>query len=340
VKFEIECVLNTNPIFKASYRMAPSKLNELKEQLQELLDKSFIRPNTSPWGAPMLLVRKDRSMRMCINYRELNKMTIKNRYPLPRIDDLLNQLKGVCVFSKIDLRSGNHKVRMKEKDIPKIAFRTHYGHYEFLVMSFGLTNALAVFMDTMNRVFHDYLDQFTVAFVDNILICSKMLKEHEEHLRKALERFKREQLYARLKKCEFWLDSMSFLEHMISSNVIAVDPENVKAVVEWTRPTSMFEIQSFLGLAGYCRRFIKGFSKLSRPLTTLTKKNACFIWTDECEHSFQELKKRLVTTPVLALPTESSNFVVYSNASKKGLGCVLMQNDNVIAYASRQLKPY
>jgi hypothetical protein len=195
------------------------------------------------------------------------------------------------VFSKIDLRSGNHKVRMKEKDIPKIAFRTRYGHYEFLVMSFGLTNALAIFMDTMNRIFHDYLDQFTVAFVDNILIYSKMLEEHEEHLRKALERLEREQLYAKLEKCEFWLDSMSFLEHMISSIVIAVDPENVKAVVEWTRPTSMFKIQSFLGLIGYCRRFIKGFSKLSRPLTALTKKNACFIWTDECEHSFQELKK-------------------------------------------------
>jgi hypothetical protein len=203
-------------------------------------------------------------------------------------------------------------VRMKEKDIPKIAFRTRYGHYEFLVMSFGLTNALAVFMDMMNRVFHDYLDQFTVAFVDNILIYSKMLEEHEEHLRKALERLEREQLYAKLEKCEFWLDSMSFLEHMISSNVIAVDPENVKAVVEWTRPTSMFKIQSFLGLVGYCRHFIKGFSKLSRPLTALTKKNACFIWTDECEHSFQELKKLLVTAPVLALPTESSNFVVYS----------------------------
>jgi hypothetical protein len=195
------------------------------------------------------------------------------------------------VFSKIDLRSGNHKVRMKEKDIPKIAFRTRYGHYEFLVMSFGLTNALAIFMDTMNRIFHDYLDQFTVAFVDNILIYSKMLEEHEEHLRKALERLEREQLYAKLEKCEFWLDSMSFLEHMISSIVIVVDPENVKAVVEWTRPTSMFKIQSFLGLVGYCRRFIKGFSKLSRPLTALTKKNACFIWTDECENSFQELKK-------------------------------------------------
>jgi hypothetical protein len=159
VEFGIECVLGTNPISKAPYRMASSELKELKEQLQELLDKGFIRPSISPWGALVLFVKKkDGSMRMCIDYRELNKVTIKNRYPLPRIDDLLDQLQGARVFSKVDLRSGYHQVRVKEEDIPKTAFRTRYGHYEFLVMSFGLTNVPAVFMDTMNRVFHDYLD--------------------------------------------------------------------------------------------------------------------------------------------------------------------------------------
>jgi hypothetical protein len=261
---------------------------------------------------------------------------IKNRYPLPRIDDLLDQLQGARVFSKVNLRSGYHQVRVKEEDIP----RTCYGHYEFLVMSFGLTNAPAVFMDTMNKVFHDYLDQFIVVFIDDILIYSKTSKEHKEHLRKVLERLRSEKLYAKLEKCEFWLDSVSFLGHVISGKVVAVDPKKVKAVVEWTRPTSMFEIRSFLGLAGYYRRFIEGFSKLSGPLTALTRKNARFVWTDECEQCFQELKRRLVTAPVLALPTESGNFVVYNNASKKGLGCVLMQNSNVIAYASHQLKPY
>ena len=228
-------------------------------------------------------------------------------------------------------------MRVKEEDIPKTTFRTRYGHYEFLVMSFGLTNALAVFMDTMNRVFHDYLDQFIVVFIDDILIYSKTSEEHKEHLRKALERLRREKLYAKLEKCEFWLDSVSFLKHVISIEGVAVDPEKVKAVVKWTRPTSVFEIQSFLGFAGYYRCFIEGFSKLSGPLTTLTRKSARFVWTDECEQCFQELKRRLVTALVLALLTESGDFVVYSDASKKGLGCVLMQNNNVIAYASRQL---
>jgi hypothetical protein len=189
VEFGIECVPGTNPISKAPYRMASSELKELKEQLQELLDKGFIHPSISPWGTPVLFVKKkDGSMRMCINYQELNKVMIKNRYPLPRIDDLLDQLQGARVFSKVDLRSGYHQVRVKEEDIPKIDFRTRYGHYKFIVMSFGLTNAPAVFMDMMNRVFHDYLDHFTVVFIDDILIYSKTSEEHEEHLRKALER--------------------------------------------------------------------------------------------------------------------------------------------------------
>jgi hypothetical protein len=199
----------------------------------------------------LFVKKKGRSMRMCIDYRKLNKVTIKNQYPLPRIDDLLDQLQGAWVFSKVDLRSSYHQVRVKEEDIPKTAFRTRYGHYEFLVMSFGLTNAPSIFMDMMNRVFHDYLDQFTVVFIDDILVYSKTLKEHEEHLRKILERLRSEKLYAKLEKYKFWLDSVSFLGHVISGKGVAIDPEKVKVVVEWTRPTSVFEIQSFLGLIGY-----------------------------------------------------------------------------------------
>jgi hypothetical protein len=225
----------------------------------------------------LFVKKKDRSMKMCIDYRELNKVTIKNRYPLPRTDDLVDQLQGARVFSKVNLRLGYHQVRVKEEDILKIAFRTRYGHYEFLVMSFGLTNAPAVFMDTMNRVFHDYLDQFTVVFIDDILIYSKTSEEHEEHLRKVFERLRSEKLYAKLEKCEFWLDSVSFLRHVISRKGVAVDPEKVKVVVEWTRPTNVFEILSFLGLAGYYRCFIKGFSKLLGPLIALTRKNAHFV---------------------------------------------------------------
>jgi hypothetical protein len=225
----------------------------------------------------LFVKKKDRSMKMCIDYRELNKVTIKNRYPLPRTDDLVDQLQGARMFSKVNLRLGYHQVRVKEEDILKIAFRTRYGHYEFLVMSFRLTNAPAVSMDTMNRVFHDYLDQFTVVFIDDILIYSKTSEEHEEHLRKVFERLRSEKLYAKLEKCEFWLDSVSFLGHVISGKGVAVDPEKVKVVVEWTRPTNVFEILSFLGLAGYYRCFIKGFSKLLGPLIALTRKNARFV---------------------------------------------------------------
>jgi hypothetical protein len=184
IEFTIDLVPGTGPISKAPYRMAPAKLKELKEQSQDLLDKGFIRPSASPWGAPVLFVKKkDGSMRLCIDYKELNKVTIRNKYPLPRLDDLFDQLQGSQVFSKIDLRSGYHQLRVKEEDIPKTAFRTRYGHYEFLVMPFGLTNAPVVFMDLMNRVFHEYLDSFVIVFIDDILVYSKSQEKHEEHLR-------------------------------------------------------------------------------------------------------------------------------------------------------------
>ena len=193
-------------------------------------------------------------MRMCIDYRELNKVTIKKKYPLPRIDDLFDQLRGATVFSKIDLRSGYHQLKVKGEDIPKTAFRTRYGHYEFLVMSFGLTNAPAAFMDLMNRVFKDYLDKFVVVFIDDILIYSKDEVEHEEHLRMILTRLKEHQLYAKFKKCEFWLSQVAFLGHIISKDGVAVDPSKVEAMKDWPRPKNASEVRSFLGLAGYYRK--------------------------------------------------------------------------------------
>ena len=187
--------------------MAPAEMQELKKQLEELLEKGFIRPSTSPWGAPVLFVKKkDGSLRLCIDYRELNKVNVKNKYPLPRIDELLDQLQGATVFSKIHLRSGYHQLRIQDKDIPKKAFRTRYGHYEFIVMPFGLTNAPAVFMDLMNRVFIDYLDRFVVVFIDDILIYSRSRGEHEEHLRIVLSTLRQHQLYAKLSKCDFWMN--------------------------------------------------------------------------------------------------------------------------------------
>ncbi|GJX73382.1 putative reverse transcriptase domain-containing protein [Tanacetum coccineum] len=249
VEFQIDLVPGAAPVARAPYRLAPSEMKELSEQLKELSDKGFIRPSSSPWGAPVLFVKKkDGSFRMCIDYRELNKLTVKNRYPLPRIDDLFDQLQGSSVYSKIDLRSGYHQLRVREEDIPKTAFRTRYGHYEFQVMPFGLTNAPAVFMDLMNR------------------------KEHEEHLKLILELLKKEELYAKFSKCEFWIPKVQFLGHVIDSEGIHVDPAKIESIKDWTSPKSPTEIRQFLGLAGYYRRFIEGFSKIAKPMTKLTQK--------------------------------------------------------------------
>ena len=231
IDFCIELIPGTTPISKTPYRMAPTEMQELKKQIQELEDLGFVRPSTSPWGAPVLFVKKkDGTLRLCIDYRELNQATIKNKYPLPRIDDLFDQLQGATTFSKIDLRSGYHQLLIRSEDIPKTAFRTRYGHYEFLVMPFGLTNAPAVFMDLMNRVFRPYLDQFIIVFIDDILIYSKSKEEHKEHLRIALETLKNHKLYAKFSKCEFWLDEVKFLGHVVSKEGISVDSAKIDAV--------------------------------------------------------------------------------------------------------------
>ncbi|GJU13558.1 putative reverse transcriptase domain-containing protein [Tanacetum coccineum] len=277
-------------------------------------------------------------MRMCIDYRELNKLTIKNRYPLTRIDDLFDQLQGVCCFSKIDLRSGYHQLRVREEDIPKTAFRTRYGHFEFTVRPFGQTNAPAIFMDLMNRVCKPYLDKFVIVFIDDILIYSKSEEEHEVHLKTILDLLKTEKLYAKFSKCEFWLKEVQFLGHVVNRDGIHVDPSKVESVKNWKTPESPTEIRSFLGLAGYYRRFIENFSKIAKPLTLLTQKNKAYVWGDKQEEAFQILKEKLCNAPVLALPDGPDDFVVYCDASKQGFGCVLMQRGKVIAYASRQLK--
>ncbi|KAK8916912.1 hypothetical protein KSP39_PZI022412 [Platanthera zijinensis] len=339
VEFTIDLVEGAKPVAKAPYRMAPKELAELKSQLQELLDKGFIRPSTSPWGAPVLFVKKkDGSFRLCVDYRELNKLTIRNQYPLPRIDDLFDQLSNAKVFSKIDLRSGYHQMRINEDDIYKTAFSTRYGHFEFVVMPFGLTNAPAVFMDLMNRVFKEFLDRFVIVFIDDILVYSTNKDEHTEHLKIVLTTLKCHALYAKFSKCEFWLREVAFLGHVITGHGLSVDPAKVEAIINWPRPTTVTEIRSFLGLASYYRKFVNGFSAIALPLTKLTRKNALFLWTKECQEAFDELKTRLTTAPVLVMPCGIEGFQIYSDASLKGLGCVLMQNGKVVAYASRQLK--
>nr|GEY68564.1 putative reverse transcriptase domain-containing protein [Tanacetum cinerariifolium] len=231
VKFQIDLEPDVAPVARAPYRLATFGMKNLSEQLKELSDKGFIRHCSSPWGAPGLIVKKkDGSFRMCIDYRELNKLTVKNHYPLPRIDDLFDQLQGSSVYSEIDLRSGYHQLRAREEDILKTAFRTLYGHYEFQVMPFGLTNAPTVFIDLMNRVYKPYLDKFMIVFIDDIMIYSKDEKEHEEHLRQILELLKKEELYAKFSKCEFWIPKVQFLGHVIESQGIYVDPAKIESV--------------------------------------------------------------------------------------------------------------
>ncbi|WJZ83992.1 hypothetical protein VitviT2T_003625 [Vitis vinifera] len=537
--FSIEVYPGTDPISVSPYRMALLELKELKTQLDELLGKGFIRPSTSPWGAPVLFVKKkDDTLRLCIDYRKLNRVTVKNKYPLPRIDDLFDQLKGakyfnkidlrtgyhqlrvreedvsktafrtryghyeflvmpfgltndptafmdlmnrvfrayldqfvivfgkinlrtgyhqlrvreedvsktafrtryghyeflvmpfgltndptafmdlmnrvfrayldqfvivfgkinlrtgyhqlrvreedvsktafrtryghyeflvmpfgltndptafmdlmnrvfrayldqfVIVFGKINLRTGYHQLRVREEDVSKTAFRTRYGHYEFLVMPFGLTNDPTAFMDLMNRVFRAYLDQFVIVFVDDILIYSRSLEEHKQHLVTTLRTLRRHQLYGKLDKSEFWLTEVNFLGHVVSEAGITVDHSKVEAVQEWQRPTNVFEVRSFLGLAGYYRRFVEDFSRIAAPMTRLTRKWVKFDWNEECENAFQELKRKLTTAPVLTTPISGELFTIYCDASTVGQGCVLIQQGNVVAYASRQLKQH
>ncbi|WVZ70826.1 hypothetical protein U9M48_019462, partial [Paspalum notatum var. saurae] len=327
IEFLIELLSGTAPIAMRQYRMAPVEHEEVKKNTDELLDKGYIRPSSSPWAFPILLVeKKDKDVkRMCVDYRALNKVIIKNKYPLPRIDDLFDKLQGACVFSKIDLRSGYHQLKIHPSDIPKTAFTTKYGLYEYTVMSFGLTNAPAYFMQLMNSVFMDYLDKFVVVFIDDILIYSKMEAEHEQHLRLVLQRLREHKLYAKLSKCEFWIDDVPFLGHIISKGGIVVDPRKVSAVTNWKTPQIPKEVHGFLGLVGYYQRFIENFSKLAKPMTSLLEKDAEFKWTDAQQTAFDELKKRLTPAPVLTLPDQQKKFTVYCDASRNGLGCVLMQ---------------
>lgn len=321
--------------------MTPAELVVLKMKLGELMDKSYIRHSTSPRGATILFTKEaNGTLRLCVDYRKLNQMIIRNKYPLPRIDELFDQLGGSKFFSKIDLRSRYHQLRIREEDIPKTAFRTRYGHFEFLLMPFGLTNSLAAFMDLMNRVFKPYLDKFVVVFIDDILVYSKTCEEHVEHLTIVLQILRDHQLYAKREKCDFWMTEVKFLWHLISQDGITVDPVKIDSIIQWERPTNVTEVRSFLGLASYYRRFVDNFSRIAKPLKKLTRKEVKFVWDDSCEEVFRELKQRLTTKPILTVPNSDEPYGVFTDASGTGLGGVLMKNGKVVAYASQQLKPY
>ncbi|GJZ58628.1 putative reverse transcriptase domain-containing protein [Tanacetum coccineum] len=299
------------------------KLVNVKEVVEHFESVIYSPKSHSPWGAPVLFVKKnDGSFRMCKDYRELHKLTTKN---LPRIDDLFDQLQDSRYFFKIDLRSSCHQLRVHEEDISKTVFRMRYGHFEFTVMPFGLTNAPTVFIDLMNRVCKPYLDKLFIMLFHDILIYSKSKEEHEVHLKLVLELLKKEKLFVKFSKCELWLQEVHFLRHMVNSNGIHVDPSKIEVVNNWNVLKTPSGIRSFLGLAGYYRRFIVNFSKISKPLTSRTQKNQKYEWGKEQEEAFQTLKDNLCNAPILSLPGGSKEFVVYCDASNQGLGCVLMQ---------------
>jgi hypothetical protein len=341
IDFSMELAPGVVPVSRTPYRMSMPEFVELKLQLKEMMDKGYIRPSVSPWGAPVLFVKKkDGTLRLCIDYRQLNKVTINNKYPLPRIDDLFDQLGGASVFSKIDLRSGYHQVHIKGEDIHKTAFQTRYGHYEFVVVPFGLTNAPATSMCLMKNVLSKFLDKFVLVFIDDILIYSKNREEHEEHLRLVLQVLREHQLYAKFSKCDFFQKQIHYLGHVLSKEGVAVDPDKIRSIMEWPTPRDVSDIRSFLGLAGYYRIFIKDFSKIGCPITALQKKGTKFLWTQQCEERFQTLKHLLTHAPVLKIADPETDFLVCTDACKEGLGGVLMQEGKVICYESRKLNEH
>jgi hypothetical protein len=335
VDHRIELYPGTNPPSRPTFRLSAVELEELKKQLEELTKAGFIRPSKSPFGAPILFVKKkDGTMRMCVDYRALNNITVKNSYPLPRIDELFDRLQGARYFSKIDLRSGYHQIRIFADDIPKTAFRTRYGHYEFLVLPFGLTNAPGTFMHLMHETFRNFLDDFVLVFLDDILIFSKTLEEHEEHVRKVLQVLQRDKLFAKESKCEFFKTEVEFLGHLVGRNGVRMMQDKVQAISEWPVPQTVTDVRAFLGTAGYYRKFIKGFSSISTPLNTLTKDDVKFEWKEEQQKAFDSLKEAIKTGPVLALPDPNLPFIVHTDASGFAVGAVLSQKQ-----ADGQLRP-
>jgi hypothetical protein len=338
IEHQIDFVPGATIPNRPAYRSNPEETKELQRQVEELLAKGHVRESMSPYAVPVLLVpKKDGTWRMCVDCRAINNITVKYRHPIPRLDDMLDELHGSCIFTKIDLKSGYHQIRMKEGDEWKTTFKTKYGLYEWLVMPFGLTNAPSTFMRLMNHALRAFLGRFVVVYFDDILVYSKSLDEHIDHLHCVLTVLRKEKLYANLKKCSFCLDKVVFLGFVVGAKGIAVDEEKVKAIKEWPTPKSITEVRSFHGLASFYRRFVKDFSTLAAPLTEIVKKSVGFKWGSEQDRAFIEIKERLCGAPLLALPDFSKTFEIECDASGIGIGAVLKQEKRPIAYFSEKL---
>ena len=340
----IDLLPGSGPINRPPHPLNPKDNDELKIQVQKLLDQGFIQASKSPFGAPVLFVKKkDGKKRLCMDFRGLNNITIKNSYPLPRVEELFDRLEGAKYFSKIDLISGYHQIRIKKEDVHKTAFNTRYGHYEFLVLPFGLTNAPATFMGMMNTTFHDMLDKFVIVFLDDILIYSKTLSDHQQHVKQVMEKLKEKKLFANKEKCAFFTTSTSFLGHVINGDGIKMMNDKVEAVLAWNNPKNVQELRMFLGLTGYYRKFVKGYSEITSPLSELLKEVVPWEWGSKEQKAFDQLKQIFTTDPVLILPKPELPYTITTDASGFAIGAVLQQDHGKglqpIAYISKKLQP-
>jgi len=328
---------NTKPVNVRPYRYPYFQKHEIERQVEDMLRRQLIRPSRSPYSSPVLLVKKkDSTWRFCVDYRALNEVTIKDRFPLPTIDELLDDLGHSSWFSKLDLAQGFHQIRMVDSDIPKTAFRTHQGHYEYVVMPFGLCNGPSTFQATMNDLFRPFIRKFVLVFFDDILIYSRDFQTHLDHLERVLQTLQQSHFHLKASKCIFGQRRIEYLGHFVSIRGVEPDPSKLQAMQQWPTPTSPRQIRGFLGLTGFYRRFVKNYARVAKPLTRLLRKDQ-FAWSTEAQSAFDDLKAAMTSTPVLSLPDFTIPFVVETDASGAGMGAVLMQRGHPIAYFSKQL---